>query len=134
MSQPIGHHLRCVTEEFAPTPSSVPATRGFVGRFFRDAGASTDTIDTAQLCVSEAATNAIRHTGLDYTVTCTALDDGRIAVEVRDQDPRSSPLRRHPADDDENGRGLELLDALAEWHVTTTATGKTLAFVLKEDR
>lgn len=124
--------LPSLTREFEPTPASVPAARRFVGRFFRDAGAASDAVHTAQLCVSEAATNAIRHTRRTYSVTCTARLDGRIAVDVRDQAPRLAPHRRQAATDDEHGRGLELLDALAEWHVTTTATGKTLTFVLKE--
>lgn len=74
----------------------------------------------AVLLVSELVTNAVCH-GLvldhEFEVAVTVLADGDCFIEVSDESP-SSPELREAGPLEEGGRGLRLLDALAEaWGV-----------------
>lgn len=82
-----------------------------------------------QLCVSELLANVIRHVGEDAPVTLrlTPAPPGRVRLEVSDPDPHTWLVVRRPAPDDEAGRGLLLLDAVAaRWGVRQDAAGKTV--------
>ncbi|MFE7269076.1 ATP-binding protein [Streptomyces sp. NPDC057623] len=82
-----------------------------------------------QLCVSELLTNVINHVGEGTPVTVRLVpgQDGRTRVEVTDPDPHAWLIARCPAEDDETGRGLLLLDAIARrWGVWLTPAGKTV--------
>ena len=78
-----------------------------------------DTADTLDLLVSELVTNAVQHTeGLLITVG-VQLERGRLRVEV-DDDSTAPPARptSGPLDgwQDESGRGIQLVAALAAEH------------------
>lgn len=81
-----------------------------------------------QLCVSELLTNAIKHLGEGTPVTLTVTGaDGRTRVAVTDPEPYAWLVVRAAGPDDENGRGLMLLDALAtRWGVEQGPEGKTV--------
>lgn len=81
-----------------------------------------------QLCVTELVGNVIRHVGEGTPVRVrVARADGCTRVEVCDPDPRALPVLMRVADDDESGRGLVLLDAVAlRWGVEPEAAGKTV--------
>ncbi|WP_282700810.1 ATP-binding protein [Streptomyces sp. CC219B] len=82
-----------------------------------------------QLCVSELLTNVLRHLGEGTAVTLrlARTPDGGIRLEVTDPDPHAWLILRQPLADDETGRGLLLLDAVARrWGVRLTPTGKTV--------
>ncbi|MGW3104498.1 SpoIIE family protein phosphatase [Streptomyces sp. NPDC001100] len=86
--------------------------------------------DDARLLVSEILTNAFRHAqgplGLQLRRTADEL-----AVEISDCSPHL-PQPRPAAEDDESGRGLILVDALADgWGVRPTDQGKTTWFTLR---
>ncbi|SDD90133.1 ATP-binding protein [Streptomyces prasinopilosus] len=87
--------------------------------------------DTVVLVVAELAANAVLHgrvPGRDFSLLL-ALDDTRgvIRVEVSDTHP-ALPVPTAAAADEEHGRGLALVDALAaRWGVTgRTGPGKTV--------
>ncbi|MEV8537520.1 ATP-binding protein [Streptomyces sp. NPDC051572] len=81
-----------------------------------------------QLCVSELLTNVIRHIGEGTPVTLrVTCEDGRTRIAVTDPEPYTWLVVRAPGPDDENGRGLVLLDALAtRWGVEQGPEGKTV--------
>ncbi|MEV6570383.1 ATP-binding protein [Streptomyces sp. NPDC051577] len=83
-----------------------------------------------QLCVSELVGNVIAHVGegTPVTLAITRTADGRTRVEVSDPDPRVWPVLRRAADEDEGGRGLAVLDAVAaRWGVRPGPySGKTV--------
>jgi anti-sigma regulatory factor (Ser/Thr protein kinase) len=89
------------------------------------------------LLVSEVVTNAVLHAdGSHFYVLCHSPSpvDGSVQVEVHDRSS-SLPHRRQATDQDENGRGLALLDLLAaRWRTERTASGKTLVFTLEGDK
>jgi hypothetical protein len=81
-----------------------------------------------QLCVSELLTNVIKHLGEGTPVTLRVTrTDGRTRVAVTDPEPYAWLVVRAAGPDDENGRGLLLLDALATpWGVGQGPEGKTV--------
>ncbi|MCM3887593.1 ATP-binding protein [Frankia sp. R82] len=94
-----------------------------------------ETIEVAQLLVSEVVTNAVRFVGdrgaLSLSVTLS-IDRIRIAV---DDGSSLHPDLRAVADDDESGRGMHLVAALAlQWGVVDRpqeqGTGKQVWFDL----
>ncbi|MFJ9620758.1 ATP-binding protein [Streptomyces sp. NPDC101181] len=68
--------------------------------------------DAATLCAHELLTNVMRHTGSPHcTITLRRKPDGvRVTVSDSDTEP---PERRDPEWDEEGGRGILLISALA---------------------
>ncbi|MFD9394167.1 ATP-binding protein [Streptomyces sp. NPDC060000] len=81
-----------------------------------------DLIDTANLLLTELATNALRHGhGRDIGVRLFFQDD-RCVIEVNDGSPERPELQ-HAGPTDEGGRGLFLVEAMAEsWGVSPDGT------------
>ncbi|WP_255303877.1 ATP-binding protein [Streptomyces sp. F-7] len=109
------------TLELLATPAEVSGVR----RALRAYGADV------QLCASELVTNVVQHLGegVPVTVRVWCDDGGRTRLEVTDPDPRALPvLRASVGADEESGRGLALLDALAaRWGVAYgPGRGKTV--------
>jgi anti-sigma regulatory factor (Ser/Thr protein kinase) len=89
--------------------------------------------DIAELLTSELVTNAIVHTDHEAVLTATVGPDG-LRVEVRDFVARRPRLRVPIADDGTNGRGLVLVESLADdWGVQPHGVGKAVWFELDAD-
>ncbi|MEE1941653.1 ATP-binding protein [Streptomyces sp. TRM 70361] len=72
-------------------------------------------VDTAQLCVSELVANVIRHIGTGTPVTlAVSASRRRLRVELTDPGVRALPAFPGESAERESGRGLVLLDALAD--------------------
>ncbi|CAN3980002.1 SpoIIE family protein phosphatase [Kitasatospora purpeofusca] len=94
-------------------------------------------IDTAELLSSELVTNAIRHTDRDAMFTArlyreAAADGGRARLRVEVEDESDLwPTRRTPGEQASSGRGLMLVEALADgWGVEPRGSGKRMWFEL----
>ncbi|NEB80119.1 ATP-binding protein [Streptomyces sp. SID14478] len=90
-----------------------------------------DALDTAVLLVSELATNAIRHGPVrarEFEIAVTVLADGSCFIEVSDESTAEPQMRPPCAPEEESGRGLHLVDGLAEaWGVWQRGRyGKTI--------
>ncbi|MEU4263209.1 ATP-binding protein [Streptomyces sp. NPDC025273] len=114
---------------------SVPAVREFVRGAVTDWGFGTR-LDDVLLCVSELATNALLHgvpPGRGYLVRLRLEENGRVlSAEVHDSGGGVPAVRRP---DGESGRGLLLVDALADrWGVGEREPGKVVwcAFTRRE--
>ncbi|MCI0689021.1 MAG: ATP-binding protein [Sporichthyaceae bacterium] len=96
-----------------PSPDSVPRARRMV-RTMLTGRCDADVIDAAELVTSELVTNAIRHTSPGQTVrlAATVKVDGTFRVEVTDSSDTAPPYAI-AEDDDEGGRGLYLVRAIA---------------------
>ncbi|MFD5144398.1 ATP-binding protein [Streptomyces sp. NPDC058401] len=116
-----------LTLRLLATPGAVPLARHAVRAHL----GSHD----LELCVSELLTNALTHLGEGTPVTLRVTGRAaRTRVELTDPDPHACPVRRHPTDGDESGRGLALLDALAlQWGVITGPGSKTVWCELELD-
>lgn len=124
-------------------PENVRTARKFITRTL---GADHSSTDTAVLLASELIANSLRYSrsgdGGHITIHLIAIPGG-IRIEVADQGGASAPVLRPAASRapdltdlaklDENGRGLELVDALASrWDYSSDATGTVTWFELAE--
>lgn len=100
---------------FTSNPKCVSLVRKQVGKALENWGYAVDDVDRVLLVCSELATNAVQHghsPGPLFEVRVTAAGSTCL-VEVSD----ASPLPPRPVtagSDDEHGRGLQLVAALAE--------------------
>jgi anti-sigma regulatory factor (Ser/Thr protein kinase) len=92
--------------------------------------------DTAEVIVSELATNAMsasRRIGRRFIRLTLMLDQSELTIMVRDDCP-GSPEPKNASDDEENGRGLFLVEAMSSrsgWHPSADgAAGKVVWAVL----
>ncbi|MFE6285792.1 ATP-binding protein [Streptomyces sp. NPDC057877] len=114
--------------ELVAWPKVLPGLRCDVRRYL--GGPCAD----AELCVTELVGNVIRHVGEGSPVRVSvrvreagAWAERRIRVEVTDPEPQSLPVLRRVGDEDESGRGLALLDAVASrWGVEQGVAEKTV--------
>jgi anti-sigma regulatory factor (Ser/Thr protein kinase) len=107
-----------VTREFPREAVAVSEARFFV-REVLGAWGVTDRFDDMLTCVSELATNVVRHDethGRSFHVALSARDD-LLRVEVCDAS-RRHPVVKAPSADSTSGRGLLLVNELADgWGV-----------------
>jgi anti-sigma regulatory factor (Ser/Thr protein kinase) len=86
--------------------------------------------EIAELLTSELVTNALVHTDSDAVLTATVGPCG-LRVEVRDFLGRKPSLRPTNADESTHGRGMVLVQSLAdEWGVRPHDVGKSVWFEL----
>ncbi|WP_237536893.1 ATP-binding protein [Streptomyces sp. SID5785] len=114
---------------------AVPETRRAVRELLRHWGGPGRS-EIAELLTSELVTNALVHTDREAEVTATVRPDG-LRVEVRDYVSRRPEPNVPPAEDGTHGRGLFLVESLADaWGVSvpgTGAPGKVVWFELTGD-
>ncbi|WEH18409.1 ATP-binding protein [Streptomyces sp. VNUA24] len=88
---------------------------------------SDQTLANVELLASEVIANAVLHSESPCDVAVTRTDE-RLRVEVTDAEP-CLPSVVEAGPDDESGRGLLLVNALADaWGTRPEATGKTTWF------
>ncbi|WP_030905102.1 ATP-binding SpoIIE family protein phosphatase [Streptomyces sp. NRRL F-5126] len=94
-----------------------------------------DQVDSAVLMVSEMVTNVLVHTDGDALVSAQTAGEAcgrKLRVEVADISDEL-PHRRRPGELASSGRGLLLMEVLAdEWGVDPRGDGKMIWFELKE--
>ncbi|MEO3768314.1 ATP-binding protein [Streptomyces sp. B5E4] len=119
---------------YAPSPRTAHLARMDIADTLGGWGVDATTIRDAMQVVAELAGNAVRHghvPGRHFFVRVTR-GGGRLQLEVDDAEPAPPVLTRAP-DDAEEGRGLRIVDALADaWGVTPRpgGIGKTVWAVI----
>jgi anti-sigma regulatory factor (Ser/Thr protein kinase) len=85
-------------------------------------------IEDAQACVTELAANVIAHVGPGTPATlAVAMKDTSLRIEMHDPDSRVLPTLLDASGEAESGRGMLLVDALAErWGVDLRADLKVV--------
>ncbi|WP_324786991.1 ATP-binding protein [Streptomyces sp. H51] len=108
---------------------AVPETRRALRELLRQWGRPGRS-DIAELLTSELVTNALVHTDRDAVLTATVGPCG-LRVEVRDFAARRPRMRVPDRDEGTNGRGLVLVQSLADaWGVRAHGVGKSVWFEL----
>ncbi|GAA3096646.1 ATP-binding protein [Streptomyces rectiviolaceus] len=108
---------------------AVPEVRGALRELLRSWGRPGRS-EIAELLTSELVTNALVHTDRDAILTAT-VRPGRLRVEVRDFVGRRPKLCVPDADGSTHGRGLMLVQSLADaWGVRAHGVGKVVWFEL----
>ncbi len=118
-----------MTTRLSAAPTSVAAARRFVREVLSAEHVADETVDTAELLTSEVVTNAIVHARSSPRLVVN-LDSRRVRVEVHDAS-MAVPVRRNASLDALGGRGLAIIDELAQdWGVVAEPTGKLVWFEL----
>jgi anti-sigma regulatory factor (Ser/Thr protein kinase) len=128
-----GHH-ECVTSLRLPIDvRSVAVARAVLRQMLREDGtmtqrdAPTDAAGDAALMLSELVTNAVRHTRSLLLLEIT-IDGDTLHIAVVD-DALGLPTLRDPDQHAASGRGLKIVDALADrWGFTPDTNRKTVWF------
>ncbi len=117
------------TRTFEGGPCAAREARRFAGSVLDTYG---EVAETAELLVSELATNVVRHSSPPFTVEVGVNCE---LVRVSVADGTAVDLRATNARGDEtSGRGLQLVEALSRrWGVERTADGKRVWFELSLD-
>jgi PAS domain S-box-containing protein len=121
--------LATISTDLPAAPESVPEGRAFLSKALT-AWDCVPSADDARLLLSEILTNAVQHAQgpISLHLCRTATD---LTVEISDHSPHL-PHPRMANEDEESGRGLILVRALADaWGVRPTDAGKTTWFTLK---
>jgi serine phosphatase RsbU (regulator of sigma subunit) len=84
----------------------------------------TELIPTTELLVSELVTNAVRYA--QGKIGLRLILEGGLVCEVQDGSA-ALPRVRHPGDEDERGRGLQVVSQMAQrWGARRTLSGKVV--------
>lgn len=120
--------------EVGPDPAEVGRARRWARSRLVGSGIRDDEplAETLILLISELVTNAVVHTGCPavlrmlFGATGAAGTAGTVRVEVADTSCRP-PQQRHAQGEDTGGRGLELVDGLADrWGWQLEGAGKRI--------
>lgn len=120
--------------EVGPDPAEVGRARRWARSRLVGSGIRDDEplAETLILLISELVTNAVVHTGCPAVLRMlfgaaeTEGTAGTVRVEVADTSCRP-PRQRHAAGEDTGGRGLELVDGLADrWGWQPEGAGKQI--------
>ena len=118
--------------EFAGSIGSAPEARRFVSEQLAAAGGAAFGLDV-ELMVSEVVTNAIVHGRSPIELRLSVDADG-CRVEVYDQHP-GLPRPRHYSETSMTGRGLHILETLADrWGAFPDGAGKVVWFEVGDQR
>jgi anti-sigma regulatory factor (Ser/Thr protein kinase) len=98
--------------------ASVRQARDVVTVALLDAGCTPTSIEVARLLVSELATNVVLHTTSADFVLGISIVEPSIRIVVADDDPRRPSIGPAGGHEGGGGRGLQIIDALADqWDV-----------------
>ncbi|MFC7305134.1 ATP-binding protein [Streptomyces monticola] len=116
--------VRYAAFAFLPAPERVAEVRRAVTSVLAYWEVDEDVQDVAVLAVSELATNAVLHAAASTTITVLVEVASYLHVAVRDG-TKQLPVRKDPrGTDNENGRGLAIVEALcSEWGTTVYSDG-----------
>ncbi|MDK1347158.1 ATP-binding protein [Streptomyces sp. 378] len=103
---------------FMAEPAEVAALRRTM-RLHLEGWGLHHVVGEAQLCVSELVSNVITHVGPGTPATlAVSMKGAHLRIEVHDPDTRALPTLRDATTDAEEGRGMALVDAVADrWGV-----------------
>jgi serine phosphatase RsbU (regulator of sigma subunit)/anti-sigma regulatory factor (Ser/Thr protein kinase) len=114
---------RHVSWHLTPKLTAARRARTLIRRPLRQWGLA-ELIPTAELVVSELVTNAVRYA--QSRISLRLVLEGALFCEVLD-DSAALPRLRQAADDDERGRGLQVVSQIAQrWGTRRTGTGKVV--------
>ncbi|MEU8568204.1 SpoIIE family protein phosphatase [Streptomyces pathocidini] len=134
--EPIPEIGRRVHQHIAPAdPEGLTMARHMISEAVRTWGAR-ERADEVELVADELITNALLHTDGGAVVTLRMLGGAERRLRVEVQDMSSSwPRRREPGETGVSGRGLLLVDRLADvWGVESRGSGKSVwsEFILQD--
>lgn len=120
-----------VAETFPPDPAAVGTARRFVAGCLPQVG--DQLLERILVMVSELASNCLRHAASAFRVEL-AWSDEAVRVAVVDWGA-GTPTLRSPTPSEPSGRGLRIVEALAdEWGIDAQGGGKAVWFQVALER
>ncbi len=117
--------------ELPPQRSSARVARHWVMHTIAASGVTGPQNQVVELLTAEVVANAAVHGPADGTIRVKAWTDVRNTYVSVSDDSSTSPVVRHPEPSDLSGRGMALVQALADdWGVEIGPGGKTVWFSL----
>jgi serine phosphatase RsbU (regulator of sigma subunit)/anti-sigma regulatory factor (Ser/Thr protein kinase) len=114
---------RHVSWTLPPELTSARRARGLIRRPLKRWGLA-DLIPVTELLVSELVTNAVRYA--PGKIGLRLVHEGGLVCEVMDNSA-ALPRLRYPGDEDERGRGLQVVSQMAQrWGARRTSAGKVV--------
>jgi anti-sigma regulatory factor (Ser/Thr protein kinase) len=105
--------------------ASLGKGRRFVARTLREWNVDESRIEPVMLVANELVANAIVHARSAPVLSLTEAD-GDLLLRVSDES-RTLPVVQAPSTDDDGGRGLILVEALADrWGIDAEGAGKSV--------
>ena len=118
--------MEIVETQFPSLPGTPASVRGFL-RVALKTWELDGFGEVTELLSDELVSNVVRHVGTPMTVRALRQPSS-IRVEV-DDSSNEMPVLQHPGALDDHGRGLLLLDSLAnQWGIEMREDGKTVWF------
>ncbi|MHA5054687.1 ATP-binding protein [Streptomyces sp. SD15] len=107
---------RATTFRIPKHTRNVPDARAQIRKVLADWGIPGDLSLDVALVATELVTNAVRHCQVAFALVEVSLSlrDDHLLLEVSDPDKERVPARRSADQQDEDGRGLAVVAALAE--------------------
>ncbi|WP_411073624.1 ATP-binding protein [Streptomyces sp. cmx-4-7] len=126
---PYGFKVPALVKAVPPARRRVRALAQGLGLALDD-----DMLASIELLAGEVIANAVRHTD-GSCVVCLRWTDTRLRVEVTDSGNADAELLAQVAGpDDENGRGLLLVESIADaWGIVPDPAGKTTWFEISAE-
>jgi serine phosphatase RsbU (regulator of sigma subunit)/anti-sigma regulatory factor (Ser/Thr protein kinase) len=114
---------RHVTWNLTPKLTAARRARSLIRRPLRQWGL-TELTPVVELVVSELVTNAVRYA--QSKISLRLVLEGALFCEILD-DSAALPRLRHASEEDERGRGLQVVSQIAQrWGTRRTGTGKVV--------
>lgn len=111
-------------------PSSAGVVRDELRAWLAQQGTDERTVEDARLVVSELVGNALRHaTPVEQGIVLVGwrADEGRLSFQVSDGGAETLPQQRVADPQATDGRGLQIVSALADrWWVDSAPDGTTV--------
>jgi anti-sigma regulatory factor (Ser/Thr protein kinase) len=118
-----------LSRRLEPTGSAVAVARHLVLEYLRERGLPAHLLADAVLATSELVTNAVLH-GRPPVELRLRVEGSDVLIEVRDR-ATYQPRKLRPDEEDEHGRGLQIVAALsARWGTRATEDGKAVWCIL----
>jgi PAS domain S-box-containing protein len=114
-----------LSQRLEPTGLAVAEARHLVASYLHERGVPEQLVQDATLATSELVTNAFLH-GQAPVELRMRIEGSDVLIEVRDR-ATYQPRKLRPDEDDEHGRGLQIVAALAaRWGTRPTESGKAV--------
>ncbi len=118
-----------LSREIVSDETAVAEARHLVTSYLRERGMPAPLVADAALATSELVTNAVLH-GRPPVELRLRIEAADVLIEVRDR-ATYQPRKLRPDEEDEHGRGLQIVAALsARWGTRPTEHGKAVWCVL----
>lgn len=125
-TRPPGVHCRLQVRTLLPVRSAAADARAWCREVMKE-WQLEDVTDVVRQLASELVSNSVEHARTSSVRVLLMRADDLLRLDVSDDDVASVPVRTRPSVDDLSGRGLAIVEALADrWGIHVARDAKTV--------